>query len=81
MTRQPKTTVTVAWDKRLSHKTRAAWKVSYGIYEFPYLFKADAVKHARAIAKRHQAELIVKNKNGRIGWRNSYGNDPKHRKG
>jgi len=38
--------------------------------------KAEAVKKAKKIAKKNKAEMIVKNKDGSIGWRNSYGRDP-----
>ena len=43
--------------------------------------KAEAVECAREIAKNQHLELIVQNLNGTIGWRNSYGNDPKKSKG
>lgn len=38
--------------------------------------KADAVALGHEVAKNNNAELIVQNKDGEIGWRNSYGNDP-----
>jgi uncharacterized protein YdaT len=38
--------------------------------------KADAVKIAREISKNQGAEMLVHNKDGKIGYRNSYGNDP-----
>lgn len=41
-----------------------------------YLRKRDAVIAARAVAIYAGVELVVKNRNGRIGWRNSFGNDP-----
>ncbi len=43
--------------------------------------KTEAVKYARAVARRHSAELIIKNKDGKIGRRDSYGNDPKDKPG
>lgn len=38
--------------------------------------KAEAVNRAREIAEHKHAELFVQNEDGKIGWRNSYGNDP-----
>ena len=38
--------------------------------------KAEAVERAREIAQNNHLELIVQNLDGKIGWRNSYGNDP-----
>ena len=38
--------------------------------------KSDAVAHARAMAEGRGSELIVQNRDGEIGGRNSYGNDP-----
>lgn len=43
--------------------------------------KAEAVKKGIELAKNSQAELLVQNLNGTIGWRNSYGNDPRRSKG
>ena len=43
--------------------------------------KADAVERAREIAINKHAELLVQNKDGTIGWRNSYGSDPRKSKG
>ena len=55
------------------------WKVhsagahrAAGVYDT----KAEAVARAREVAINKEAELLVQNENGRIGWRNSYGNDP-----
>ena len=60
------------------------WKIkvvgnqkSSGIYDK----KAEAVEHAKEIAKNQRLELIVQNRDGVIGWRNSYGNDPRESKG
>ncbi len=38
--------------------------------------KEEAIKKARTIAKRHKAELLAQNKNGKIAMRNSYWRDP-----
>lgn len=38
--------------------------------------KAEAVERATEIAKNQHLELLVQNRDGVIGWRNSYGNDP-----
>jgi len=61
-----------------------AWKIktigtkkSAGVYKT----KSKAVKQAIEIAKKQKAELFVQNKDGKIGWKNSYGNDPRHIKG
>lgn len=43
--------------------------------------KAEAVERAKEIAKSKHAELLVQNLDGTIGWRNSYGNDPRRSKG
>ena len=43
--------------------------------------KAEAVERATEIARNKQAELFVQNMNGKIGWKNSYGNDPRDIKG
>lgn len=43
--------------------------------------KAEAVERAIEIAKNQRAELLVQNLDGTIGWRNSYGNDPRKSKG
>lgn len=43
--------------------------------------KADAVERAKKIAQNQQLELLVQNLDGTIGWRNSYGNDPRKSKG
>ena len=39
--------------------------------------KADAVDRAKEIAQNQRLELFVQNLDGKIGWKNSYGNDPK----
>ena len=38
--------------------------------------KADAIKVGIAAAKKSKAELFVRKRDGTIGWKNSYGNDP-----
>lgn len=43
--------------------------------------KAQAVERGIEIAKNRHAELLVQNLDGTIGWRNSYGNDPRKSKG
>lgn len=60
------------------------WKVktvgaerAAGIFET----KAKAVEKGIEVAKNSQAELLVQNLDGTIGWRNSYGNDPRHSRG
>ncbi len=43
--------------------------------------KAEAVERAREIAINKNAEMFVQNRDGEIGCRNSYGNDPASSKG
>jgi hypothetical protein len=43
--------------------------------------KAEAVEAGRDKAQTNEVEHLIKNKNGRIGYRNSYGNDPRNKKG
>jgi len=43
--------------------------------------KAEAVERAKEIAQNQHLELLVQNLDGKIGWRNSYGNDPVESKG
>lgn len=43
--------------------------------------KAEAVERAKEIAQNQRLELLVQNTDGTIGWRNSYGNDPRKSKG
>lgn len=43
--------------------------------------KSEAVEKAISIAKNNKAELRVQNRDGKIGWCNSYGNDPRRIKG
>ena len=40
--------------------------------------KAEATSKAIQMAKNQHAELVIQNKNGRIGEKNSYGNDPRN---
>ena len=55
------------WKVHSAGSERAA-----GIYDT----KAEAVERAKEIAENKHAELLVQNRDGEIGWRNSYGNDP-----
>ena len=43
--------------------------------------KSDAVTRARELAGNKQTELVIKGENGRIGSKDSYGNDPRRTKG
>jgi len=55
------------------------WKVQTAGSEKAYRHtetKAEAVALGHSVAENNNAELIVQNKDGEIGWRNSYGNDP-----
>jgi hypothetical protein len=55
------------WRVKSTGASRAA-----GLYET----KAQAVAAGHEIAEHKHAELFVQNQDGKIGWRNSYGNDP-----
>jgi hypothetical protein len=41
----------------------------------------EAEQAARAQARREHTELVVKGRDGRIQWRDSFGNDPRTRRG
>ena len=43
--------------------------------------KSDAVDSGRALAKSLQVEFVVKNQDGRIAEKDSYGNDPRNVRG
>jgi len=43
--------------------------------------KDEAVKIGIQVAQNKNAELFVQNLDGKIGWKNSYGNDPRSSKG
>jgi len=40
--------------------------------------KTDAVDSGRALAKSFQVEFVVKNQDGRIAEKDTYGNDPRN---
>jgi len=42
--------------------------------------KAEA-QAGRETARRDKVEHVIQNKNGQIGQKNSFGNDPRHSKG
>ena len=44
----------------------------------PYNTKAEAVDAGREQARRAKREHIIKNENGQIAEKNSYGNDPRN---
>jgi hypothetical protein len=68
--------VEVTWSKQ-----NIVWEVVSASGARLYSRKVDAIKMGRVLAKHTKCELVVKNKNGRIAWRNSYGNDRRDRKG
>ncbi|GAB2561926.1 DUF2188 domain-containing protein [Spirosoma aerophilum] len=43
--------------------------------------QSEAINAARDIARNQGSELIVHSQDGKINWRNSYGNDPYPPKG
>lgn len=60
------------------------WKVkTVGAERAARIFetKAEAVEKGIEIAKNSHSELLVQNLDGTIGWRNSYGNDPRRSRG
>jgi hypothetical protein len=46
-----------------------------------YGTKAEAISKAREVAINNHAEMTVQNRDGKIAWGNSYGNDPHPPKG
>lgn len=58
-------------------KVKTVGKKATGIFDT----KAEAVDRAIELAKNQKAELFVQNRDGKIGWKNSYGNDPRNIKG
>ena len=46
-----------------------------------FKLKADAMKFGRSLAMKYKGELFEQDKQGHIINRNSYGNDPRNRKG
>lgn len=64
--------------------TKNGWKAkTVGAYRAAGCFetKAEAIVRAIQIATNNELELLVQNRDGKIGWRNSYGNDPQESKG
>ena len=61
-----------SWSVKTVGASRAA-----GIYDT----KSEAVEKAREVAINNHAEMTVQNRDGKIGWKNSYGNDPRESKG
>ncbi len=55
------------WKNRVQGSRRAANR---------HATKAEAEKAGREMAKKRRVEHIIKKKDGTIGARNSYGNDP-----
>ena len=43
--------------------------------------QSEAIDRGRGIAQNQQSELFIHRENGQIRERNSYGNDPRSRKG
>lgn len=50
-------------------------------YDDQFPTKADAVTVGRDLARERKVEHIIKNEDGRIAERNSYGNDPRDVRG
>ena len=60
------------WKNKIAGSSRAA---------STHATKAEAVEHGREMAQNRGAEHIIKNLDGSIAQRNSYGNDPRDIKG
>lgn len=63
----------------LYNRDRGEWVVKRDRNKCPSSYhrtKAEAIKAARALSKRHKGELVIHNMNGRISNRDSHGNDP-----
>jgi len=76
-TSKPKATPpvhTVPHDKGWANKRAGSERVSK-----VFKTKAEAVKAGRETARRVKAEHIIHTADGKIGERNSYGNDPRGR--
>lgn len=71
-----KKNVEVIW----STKDRC-WYAVYDKDRFPYTTKSPAVRQGRHLARAAKTELLIKNKDGRIAYRNSYGGDSPKRPG
>lgn len=54
--------------------TGSMWTVT-GVKK-KYKLKRNAVRAGRRVAKRRNAELVVQKRNGRIAFKDSFGNDP-----
>lgn len=55
------------WDNKREGSTRASNHVGT---------KAEAIKMGRELAKKSETEHVIHNMDGKIGQKNSYGNDP-----
>ena len=63
------------------HPLSDAWAVKVegdGVPRSTHERKSDAVESGRELAKSLQVEFIVKNQDGRIAEKDSYGNDPRN---
>lgn len=71
-------TVETRWNKK-----DGFWSVYLGRRRLAreILVKTSAVAYGRTMARKFKAEHLVKNKDGKIAFRNSYGNDPRSSKG
>jgi Uncharacterized protein conserved in bacteria (DUF2188) len=59
------------------------WTIPHGAKRVAKVFatKAEAVAAGRVTATRDKVEHLIHNKDGELGERNSYGNDPARFKG
>lgn len=71
--------IVVGPDKRFG----PGWSVRRGQHRYwtNVRLKKDAVLHGKTIARSERAELVIKDRRGRIVDRISYGRDAKHRPG
>lgn len=61
-----------AWEAQKTHAKRVSFQAEN---------KSEVEKAAHDIAVNQGLELIVQKKDGQIGYRNSFGNDPREIKG
>ncbi len=54
---------------------------SHGLIDESYDTKAEAIEAGRELARGLKVEHIVRDRNGRIGDRSSYGHDPRDIRG
>lgn len=77
---EPKEEMMPAGDVETFHQD-GAWHnrvEGSGVTAFSFTTKAEAVEVGRAEAMKSKVEHIIKNEDGQIAERHSYGNDPRN---